>query len=137
MTDYAVSPIQPIVQGVVTFPLGVGPATPVAFNGEGISFIERLVGQPLGCYLLTLDEGLPGNAGAVPPGTSVIADPNVQTMITVRGSPGSTVVGRSVLYLTSPEVGVGANQILIVLRTLPPGFVDPPAGFEIIVWRVL
>jgi hypothetical protein len=139
MTDYAVTPFQPIVQGVVTFPAGVGPATPVEFNGEGVSAISRFPGFPLGAYLLTLDEGLPGNAGAVPPGVSPLSDPNVRTMITVRGSgvpPISNISTIAVLYELSATPGVGANQILIVMQTFPPAFADPPAGFEIIVWVV-
>jgi len=89
--------------------------------------------------LLDLDEGLPGNAGAVQPGTSPISNPNVRTMVTVRGSgvpPISLISTTAVLYLLSPTPGVGADQVLIVMQTFPPAFADPAAGFEIIIWVV-
>lgn len=136
MTDYAVTPFQPIVQGVVTFDALGNPV----FDGEGISFISRIVGFPLGAFILTLDEGLPGNAGAVPPGTSPINDPNVRTMITMRGAgvpPASNIVATAVLYALSPTPGVGADQLIIATQTFPLMLADPVAGFEIIVWRVL
>jgi len=136
MTDYAVTPFQPIVQGVVTFDAFDNPV----FTGEGVSEIARPAGFPVGAFLLTLDEGLPGNAGAVPPGLSPINDPNVRTMITMRGAgvpPISNITATAVLYLVSPAVGVGADQILVVTRTNPPAPADPVAGFEMIVWRVL
>jgi hypothetical protein len=137
VTDYAVTPFQPIVQGVVTFPNGVGGT--VEFTGEGVSAISRAVGFPVGAYVLDLDVGLPGNAGAVPPGVSPLSDPNVRTMITVRGSgvPAiSNIATIAVLYLLSPTPGVGANQVLVVMQTFPIALDDPPAGFEIIVWVV-
>src|SRR5271166_3629581 len=88
MTDYAAAPIQPIVEGVVTFPGGVGTAP--FFDGKGVSAIVRdpaTGGQ--GGYILTLDVGLPGNAGAVPfagpppliPFPPFALDPDVRTMI--------------------------------------------------------
>jgi hypothetical protein len=135
MTDYAVNPFQPIVQGVVTI---VGGA-PV-FDGVGVSSISRVVGFALGAFLLTLDEGLPGNAGAVPPGTSPINDPNVRTMLTMRGlgvPPKSNIVATGILYLLSPTLGVGADQIIVTTQTFPLALADPNGGFEIIVWRVL
>lgn len=135
MTDYAVTPFQPIVQGVVTFDALLNPV----FDGEGISEITRFGITP-GAFLLTLDEGLPGNAGAVPPGTSLISDPNVRTMLTMRGAgvpPVSNIVASAVLYLLSPAIGVGADQILVVTQGFPLAPADPIAGFEIIVWRVL
>jgi hypothetical protein len=139
MTDYAVNPFQPIAQGVVTFPDGIAPGSVIEFDGEGISFIERVVGFPNGAYLLTLDEGLPGNAGAVPPGVAPINDPDVRTVVTTRGSgvpPISPIATIAVLYPNSPVPGVGADQILIVMQNTAPILADPPAGFELIVWRV-
>ncbi len=143
MTDYAVNPFQPIVQGVVTFPEGIAPGSPIQFTGEGISDIARAVGFPTGAYVLTLDVGLPGNSGAVPPGTTLINNPNVRTMITPRGAgtpPYSNISAISVLYLVSPDVGVGADQILVVMQTSPPAppsvLADPTGGFELIVWIV-
>jgi hypothetical protein len=135
MTDYAVTPFQPIVQGVVTIDALGNPE----FDGEGISDVSRPVGFPLGTFILTLDEGLPGNAGAVQPGTTVISDPNVRTMITTRGAgvpPISNIVATAVLYLLSPIPGVGADQLLVVMQTFPLALADPVAGFEIIVWNV-
>jgi hypothetical protein len=135
MTDYAVTPFQPIVQGVVTINALNNPE----FDGEGISDVFRPVGFPVGVFILTLDEGLPGNAGAVQPGTTLISDPNVRTMITTRGAgvpPASNIVATAVLYLLSPAPGVGADQILVAMQTFPLGLADPVAGFEMIVWVV-
>ncbi|HYB24721.1 MAG TPA: hypothetical protein VED41_13045 [Solirubrobacteraceae bacterium] len=135
MTDYAVTPFQPIVQGVVTATAVAGPV----FDGEGISSIERVAGFPAGAFLLTLDAGLIGNAGAVPPGTSPLSDPNVRTMLTMRGAgapPISNIVATGVLYVLSPVPGVGADQIIVTTQTFPLALADPNGGFEIIVWRV-
>jgi hypothetical protein len=134
MTDYAVTPFQPIVQGVI-----VATATGVTFDGEGISNIERVTGFPAGAFLLTLDEGLIGNAGAVPPGLAPINDPNVRTMLTMRGAgtpPISNIVASAVLYVLSPTPGVGADQIIIATQTFPLALADPNGGIEIIVWNV-
>lgn len=139
MTDYAPVPFQPIVQGVITFPLGTAPGSPVVFDGEGISGIARVVGFPTGAYVLNLDEGLPGNAGAVQPGAGPIVNPNVRSLITPRGAgvpPVSLVATSAVLYLLSPVAGVGADQIVIVTQTFPLALVDNPAGLEIIIWVV-
>jgi len=134
VTDYSAYLFESIVQGVVTFEGG----DPV-FNGQGISNIERLVGFPLGAYLLTLDEGLIGNAGAIPPGTNPLIDNNVRTVIQTRGVlpvPIPNIVNIAVVYVTSPVAGVGCDQIIVVMRTnLPPMFADPTGGFEIIIWR--
>lgn len=132
--DYAVTPFQPIVQGVVSFVAG----SPV-FDGEGVSDIARAPGFPVGAFLLTLDPGLIGNAGAVPPGTSPINDPNVRSMLTMRGvgsPPLTNIVTKAVLYLLSPIPGVGADRILVVTQAFPLALADPNGGFEIIVWSV-
>lgn len=124
---------EPIVQGVVTF---VGGA-PV-FNGEGVSFIERAPGFALGGYILTLDEGLIGNAGAVPPGANPLFDNNVRTMIQTRGVlpvPTPNIITIAVVYLTSAIPGVGADRIGVIMQTHPLALADPTGGFEIIVWR--
>lgn len=138
MTDYSAYPAEPIVEGLVTFP---GPAgSPPVFNGRGVSLITRAVGFPLGAYVLQLDEGLPGNAGAVPPGTNAISNPNVRTMImqrvTVGAPPLPNIATIAVLYPVSLVPGVGSDRILVVMRTFPPAFADPTGGFEIIVWSV-
>lgn len=123
---------EPIVQGLVTFVGG-----PV-FNGRGVSSIVRAAGFPVGAYVLSLDEGLPGNAGAVPPGITPIANPDVRTIITTRGLtifPTPNISTIAVDYLLSPVTGVGSDRILIVMGTFPPALADPHEGFEIIVWR--
>lgn len=134
MTAYSPFLFESIVQGVVTFEDG----EPV-FNGEGISDIVRVPGFPLGAYLLTFDEGLIGNAGAVPPGDNPLIDNNVRTMIQTRGVPPvpiPNIINISVLYVTSPIAGVGCNQIIVVMFTnLPVELADPTGGFEIIMWR--
>ena len=143
MTDYAApAPVQPIVQGLVSFPLGPGPGNPVAFEGKGISAIARGASAQ-GSFLLTLDVGLPGNAGAVPPvlgqfGPPLPQDPDVRTLIVPIGigaPPLSGIVAIGVAYETSAVPGVGATQIQVV--TTNGGFVpiDPKGGFEIVVWR--
>ncbi|HYX21862.1 MAG TPA: hypothetical protein VFA98_13530 [Thermoanaerobaculia bacterium] len=132
--DYAVTPFQPIVQGVVSFVAGA----PV-FDGEGVADIARAPGFPVGAFLLTLDPGLIGNAGAVPPGASPKNDPNVRTILTMRGvgaPPLSNIVTKAVLYLLSPAPGVGADRILVVTQTFPLALADPNGGFEIIVFVV-
>jgi len=139
MADVSLTEFQPIVQGVVTFLPGI-PTVPT-FNGEGVSDIARPVGFPAGAYLLTLDEGLIGNAGAVPPGANPLIDNGVRTMVTTRGVlpvPTPNILTIAVAYLTSPIPGVGADQILIVMQTFPPlTLADPTGGFEVIVWRTL
>jgi hypothetical protein len=135
--DYAVTPFQPIVQGVVSFTAGAG-SVPV-FDGEGVSDITRAPGFPVGAFILTLDPGLIGNSGAVPPGASPINDPNVRTMLTMRGAgspPASNIVAKAVLYLLNPTPDVGADRILVTTQAFPLALADPNGGFEIIVWSV-
>ncbi len=146
MPDYAAAPIQPIVEGLVTFPGGVG--TQPFFDGKGVVSIVRdpaTGGQ--GGYIFTLDVGLPGNAGAVPFGQSPLQpplppfppDPDVRTMITPLSFGGppplSNIVFIGVSYIPSALTGVGAPQIEVVLEN--PGAIptDPVNGFQIIVWR--
>lgn len=137
--DYAsAAPVQPIVQGRVFFPLGPGPGTPVAFDGKGVVSIVRGA-QPQGFYLLTLDEGLIGNAGAVPAGPVPPLDPDARTLITPIGvgvPPLSGVIKSAVAYITSPAPGVGATVVSVAM-TSPGGVVgvDPTGGFYIVVWR--
>lgn len=134
--DYAVSPFEPIVQGVVTFSAGVP-----FFEGRGaLPTVTRAGIFIVGTFVLTLDVGLPGNAGAVPIGIGPFINPDVRTMVTTRGSgvpPVSPVATIAVTYIPSLAPGVGANRVLIVMTDLTATLVDPPAGFEIIVWRVL
>ena len=139
MPDYAAAPIQPIVEGLVTFP---GGAPAISFDGKGVSAIARIAGHPLGAYVLTLDEGLPGNAGAVPFGPSppLAPDPDVRTLILPIGvgvPPVSGVHAIGVAYNPSGISGVGAFQIFIVLTNMVFALVEPVNGFQIIVWRGL
>lgn len=134
MTDYPRHPLSPIVQGLVTFQGAL--LTPV-FNGRGVSAVARALGFPIGVYVLQLDAGLPGNAGAVPPGTTPIANPDVRTLLRPRMAipPGlPDIVTMAVNYLTSAVPGVGSDRLLIVMRN-GLTFADPLGGFEIIVWR--
>jgi hypothetical protein len=135
MTDYAVTPFEPIVQGLVTNPLGLGNV----FEGRGCLPTVTRAGGLVGTFILTLDPGLPGNAGAVPPGTGPFINPDVRTMVTTRGQgvpPVSPISTIAVTYVTSFLPGVGANRVLIVMTDLAGVLTDPPAGFEIIIWRV-
>jgi hypothetical protein len=139
MTDYGPVPFQPIVQGVITFPGGAAPGSPVLWTGEGISFIERTPLVPTGSYVLTLDEGLPGNAGAVQLGLAPILNPNVFTMVTPRGSgvpPASNIGTVGVLWVASFIPGVGDPRLVISTETIPLALADSPAGLEVIIWVV-
>jgi hypothetical protein len=143
MPDYAAAPIQSIVEGFVTFPGGIP-----FFDGKGVSAIVRdPVTGGQGGYILTLDVGLPGNAGAVPFAAPPLEppvppafppDPDVRTMITPLsfGSPPlSNIVFIGVSYIPSALTGVGAPQIEIVLANPSSVPTDPVNGFQIIVWR--
>lgn len=139
MTDFAAAPVQPIVEGIVTFPGGVG-TTPV-FTGKGISSIIR-DGSVQGSYILFFDVGLPGNAGAVPalPELPFVAppDPDVRTLITpfgVGAPPLSNIATIAVSYIASLIPGVGAPAVNVVLTNLAFLPRDPVNGFLIVVWR--
>jgi len=137
MTDYAAAPIQPLVQGLVTFPGGVG-TTPV-FTGRGVSAITRdPAAGGFGGYILQLDPGLPGLAGALDPGTPLLPEPDARTTIITRGfgsPPFTPITGIAVSYLLSPVPGVGADRVEVVLTNVANTPTDPPGGFEIIIWR--
>jgi len=143
MPDYAAAPIQPIVEGVVTFP--GGPGTQPFFDGKGVSAITRAPGFLFGAYILTLDVGLPGNAGAVPfapsgPPPLFAPDPDVRTMVTpisTGSPPASFVQSIGVSYIPSALSGVGAPQIEIAITEAVFTLFDPAGGFQIIVWRGL
>lgn len=143
MTDYAAAPIQPIVEGLVTFPGGAG--TQPFFDGKGVSSIVRGT-APFGDYILTLDVGLPGNAGAVPfagappllPFPPPAPDPDVRTLVIPLGvgvPPLSGIASIGVSYIPSALPGVGAPQVEVVLTNAAFIPNDPQAGFQIIVWR--
>lgn len=126
--------LQCIAQGVVTFVAGA----PV-WNGEGIAFCTRFPLVPNGAVTLLLDEGLPGNAGAVPTGAGILLDPNVRTIVTIRGTPGvppaTTIATKAVLYLPNAIPGVGSTTILIVTLDNTLTLADPFA-MEVVCWRV-
>ena len=106
------------------------------FSGEGIAFVARPAGFGLGAVLLTLDVGLIGNSGAVPPG--VIANSNVRAIVTCRGvggpPPGTAITTKAVLYL-GVLPNIGATQILVVTLDNTSTLADPDS-MEIMVWRV-
>lgn len=133
MSDFGPILLQPIVQGVVTL---AAPA--ISWEGVGLEAIERPPGFPLGVYLLTLDEGLPGNAGAVPPGLAPTVNPDVRTVITCR-APVPPLVNpiqcSSVLY-THTLPGVGSTALLVVMAD-DTNTLNDPVAFEISVFRVL
>ncbi len=162
MTDYAAAAVQPIVQGLVTVPTGIATQA-LAFTGRGALPVPgRTIGVtlfPMGVIILTLDVGLPGNAGAIEPApdgaippTLVPAAPLARALITMR-SPAAGVVSTidsiSVAYgnfsVPTPIDG-SLRQIAITLAdgavlTDPVPTPAPPApataganGFEIIVW---
>lgn len=137
MSDYKATPVEPIVQGFVTF---TGPAGAPVFTGKGISAIARSVGHVAGAVILTLDRGLPGNAGAVQPlpeGAIAPTFPDIRTLVTLRGSgtpPLTTITTIGVGYLTSGVPGVGTTQIELSFSTVAPALADP-AGFEIEVFE--
>lgn len=131
-----------IAQGLVSYVGPPGALEPV-WNGQGIELCSRLsptgVLAPAGAVFLTLDAGLPGNSGAVPPGTGARVDPYVRTVITVRGDPTNIppftpVATKAVLYLPSGIVGVGDTTILIVTTDALSVLTDPFA-MEVMVWR--
>jgi hypothetical protein len=121
-----------IAQGVITYTPGLG----ATFSGEGISFCVRPAGFVSGAVLLTLDIGLIGNAGAVPPG--LINNSNVRAIVTCRGAGGppaiTTIATKAVLYL-GVLPNIGATQILIVTLDNTSTLADPDS-MEIMVWRV-
>jgi hypothetical protein len=146
MTDYAAAPIQPIVQGLLT----VDPVTLVpTFEGKGVASVTRTVAGTSILYTLTLDEGLPGNAGELQPGPTfalILQQPDARTLVTARGSitnavPGATsVAGIGVAYGQIGEDG-GFKAVLIVFTDATHTAVDPTGavanGAEIIVWKGL
>jgi hypothetical protein len=162
MADYAAAPIQPIVQGLLTVltPTAAFPLGQVVFTGRGAFVGPQGTGvapgrgtNAHGDFVLTLDPGLPGTAGAVEavpaqvtnPALLAPAAPLVRTLISVRApTPGAPtpLISLSVAYGnftdTVPPVapGVGLTQVEI-LTAITGGTLQDPAitsGVEIIVW---
>ena len=168
MTDYAAAAVQPIVQGLITVSL----AGVLSFTGRGASLIPNntgaaaSVGRPnppllqTGIIVLTLDGGLPGNAGAIEPLPDVNGFPNPlgpaaplpRALITMRaplalGVPGPTLIAsEGVTYgnFTIPAallpIDGSLRQVMILLGSnaavpLPLDPVAPNAnGFEFVLW---
>jgi len=78
MTDYAAAAVQPIVQGLITVSALGGV---LSFAGRGASLVPSATGvgrdgvNAQGVIVLTLDKGLPGNAGAVEPVPAPVTTP--------------------------------------------------------------
>lgn len=135
MTDYAsAAPVQPIAQGRVFFPLGPGAGNPVSFDGKGILSIARGANAQ-GDFVLTLDPGLRGNAGAVPPGPPPPPDPDVRSLVTAVGGGLSGISAIVVAYQTSAVPGVGATEVHVVTANAGFGPIDPALGLQIVIWR--
>jgi hypothetical protein len=154
MADYAAAAVQPIVQGLITVS-GLGGV--VSFFGRGASLVPSANGvgrdgvNAQGVIVLDLDEGLPGNAGAVEPVPAPVTTPKlvvpfaplVRTLITARSpAPGTVTLleSLSVTYgnFTVPAPTDGSlTQIMIILGTglaLADPFPPNAAGVEVIVW---
>ncbi len=167
MTDYAAAAVQPIVQGLITVSALGGVVT---FTGRGARLIPSLLASPngigrdnthaQGVFVLTLDVGLPGNAGAVEPSpdgaippTLVPAAPLPRSLVTVRAPTVAGVVVPSTLLSVSvaygnftgpasvtPPIDGSLTQVMIVVSTtaLVGGLADPLTpngnGVEVIVW---
>ncbi len=167
MTDYAAAAVQPIVQGLITVSALGGVVT---FTGRGARLIPSAqpspngVGRdnthPQGVFVLTLDVGLPGNAGAVEPfpnnaipPTLAPAAPLPRTLVTPRAPTVAGVVVPTTLISTSvaygnftgpasiiPPIDGSLTQVMIVVSTsgVVGGLADPFTpngnGVEVIVW---
>jgi hypothetical protein len=163
MADYAAAAVQPIVQGLITVSAAGGTLT---FTGRGAKLVPSLQASPAGIgrdntnpqgvIVLTLDKGLPGNAGAVEPVPDVggvpAAGPHAplpRTLVSLRApSPGNptTLDSVAVAYgnFTVPAPADGSlTQVEVVLATsagaltdpFPTGGVSGSDGFEVIVWE--
>jgi len=146
--DYAAAPIQPIVQGLLTVAIVNGTPTPT-FEGKGVSGVTRtaLPGGDI-VYTLTLDEGLPGNAGELQPGPTIVGpQPDARTLINIRGSltnvvvGGTSIVATGVTYAEPSLTDGGLATVLLVFTDTTPAAVDPmgavASGVEIIIWKGL
>lgn len=139
MPDFAAAPLQPIVSGLVTFAAGAW-----GFSGKGCLPIVGHVGA--GIFLLGLDQGLIGNAGAVQglpvqvPGfpADLTPDPDVRSVVMVRGPFPTGIFNIAVRYITSPFAGVGAPAVQVLFANAGNVLTDPPVGgFDLIVWKGL
>lgn len=160
-------PLQCIVQGLLTVSgaNATKPLTPT-FAGRGVSDVARVVGtNPTIAYVLTLDEGLPGNAGEVVPeggaypanlvpgaGTGAssltnVPTPDIRCAFAIRGSSTSAVIGGTTITSiavsygnftvpTPPDKGFSQVQLIFLAAGVP---VDPTdavaAGIEIQIYK--
>jgi hypothetical protein len=113
-----------------------------SFLGTGVSKVTR---SAQGVYQLTLDPGLPGNAGEVAP--SIAGGPpapNLRSLVNIRGSTspvpgGSDISGIGVSYIDPSVADGGLQQVQLVFTANTTGLgVDPTgasaSGVEVIVW---
>ena len=147
MTDYAAAPIQPIVQGLLTVDIVGGVPVPT-FHGKGVSAVTRTMAGADIIYTLFLDEGLPGNAGELQPGPTILGpQPDARTLINIRGSltnaiiGGTSIVATGVTYAQPSLADGGLGAVLLVFTDAVPAAVDPTgavaSGVEIIIWKGL
>ena len=144
-------PLQVIVQGLLTVsgPLADSPSVPT-FAGRGVSDVARI---SEGIYDLTLDEGLPGNAGevvaegsaypaALVPGAGAgassltnVPTPDIRCVVTIRGTTtaatpgGTTILSVAVSYLPPSPVPAGYDggftRIRLVFQGAAAAVLDP------------
>jgi hypothetical protein len=119
MANYAAAPIQPIINGLITF-TEIG--DPV-WTGRGVELIARTAaGAPHGDVTITLDKGLPGDVAIDP----IFA----RTMLTSRPlgglAGGTTLTQYAITYPTT-------RTIRIVTSIASIG--TDPVTLEVIVWR--
>jgi hypothetical protein len=119
MTNYAAAPIQPIINGILSFVSGA----PV-FTGRGVGSILRTpLGAAFGDFTIVLDQGLPGDVGL---------DPNyARTMITQRGTLGAVPGGSTI---TQQAVTYPSTATIRIVMSIA-GVGTDPAAAEIAVWR--
>jgi hypothetical protein len=74
--------------------------------------------------------------GGFPPDPTL--DPDVRSVVIVRGPFPSGIFNISVRYVASATVGVGAPVMGVMLANAGNVLTDPPAtGFDVIVWKGL
>ena len=155
-------PLQCIVQGLLTVsgPLATKPNVPT-FAGRGVSDVVRVSGPPI-AYVLTLDEGLPGNAGEVVaeggpypadlvPGAGAgasslthVPTPDIRCSFAIRGSltatpaGGTTITSIAVSYITPGPDDGGFTQVQLIFQSgavaVDPGDINA-AGIEILIYK--
>jgi hypothetical protein len=65
-------------------------------------------------------------------------DPDVRSVVNVRGPFPTGIFNIAVRYVASPTLGVGAPLVQVLLANAGNVLVDPPVtGFTLIVWKGL